>query len=411
MQAAHTLLPIEEALAQILAQVHVLSTEMLELTACAGRYLAADALADDDQPAFDRAMMDGVAVRSAETAAASAVLRQVGQTMAGHSQLNLVAPATCVRVMTGGVLPEGADAIVPVERIQRVDDEHWRILDATRPEQHIARRGSELRAGEPVVHRGQQLHGARIGALAAFGHANVCVAQRPQVALLPNGDELVAIDAAVRVGEVRDSNRYALTALLQQAGAEVSQCAAAIDTFEGLRDAITSAWQSADIVVLSGGASAGDRDFVAPVLSDLGARIHVRQIRIKPGKPFLFATRDLADGRRQLAFGLPGNPLASYVCAALFVLPALVAMQGGDPAWQIAQLPSARALPAIGPRTELLPANVISVAGAAQIDVLTVRSSADLPHFAAGQWLAIRQAHAPALAIGEAVDFLLWPRI
>jgi len=411
MQVAQKLLPIEEALAQILAQVPIVATEILPLTACAGRYLAADALAGDDQPAFDRAMMDGVAVRSAETSAAGAVLQQVGQTMAGCSEVNLVTPATCVRVMTGGVLPEGADAIVPVERIQRVDAEHWRILDATRPEQHIARRGSELRAGQAVVRRGQLLHGACIGALAAFGHASVGVARQPRVALLPNGDELVSIDARVGVGQVRDSNRYALTALLQQAGAEVLQRPAAIDTFDGLRAAITSAWQSADIVVLSGGASAGDRDFVAPVLTDLGATIHVRQIRIKPGKPFLFASRDLADGRRQLAFGLPGNPLASYVCAALFVLPALVAIQGGDPAWQIAQMPSARALPSIGPRTEVLPANLISVAGAAHIDVLTVRSSADLPHFAAGQWLALRQANAPALSIGEAVDFLLWPRI
>ncbi len=411
MQAATPLLPIDQALAQVLAQVLPLATEMLPLSAATGRYLAMDALADADQPAFDRAMMDGVALRSADAQVAGAVLRQVGQTMAGHSEQNLVNIGTCVRIMTGGVLPLGADAIVPVERIERVDDEHWRILDATRAEQHIARKGTELHAGEPVVRAGQRLHGARMGALAAFGHASVRVARQPQVALLPNGDELVAIDAAVGLGQVRDSNRYALTALLQQSGAAVIQCPAAIDTRQGLSESIAAAWEQADIVVLSGGASAGDRDFVAPVLLDLGAHIHVRQIRIKPGKPFLFATRDLADGRRQLAFGLPGNPLASYVCAALFVLPALVAGQGGDPAWQIGRLPSSRVLPAIGPRTELLPANLIATATGAQIDVLTVRSSADLPHFAAGEWLAIRQAHAPALAVGDGVDFLLWPRI
>ncbi len=410
---AAELLPIEEALQRVLAQVRPLRAETVALEDAWNRVLAEPALADSDQPGFDRSAMDGVAVRAADASAAGALLRVIGESAAGSPSNKTVLPGTCVRIMTGGVMPGGADAVVPVERIEMQPlAGTLRLLDAVRAEQHVARRGSEVREGEIVVPAGTLLTGARLGVLATFGHAHVAVARKPVVAVLPTGNEIVPVDHSPRPGQVRDANRHALTGLLRGMGVQVLQRPVAVDQRAALAAEIEAAWQVADVVVMSGGVSAGDYDFVAPALLDIGATCHVHKIRIKPGKPFLFATRVRPEtGDVQLAFGLPGNPISSYVCGALFVLPALAALQGERaPAWQIVRVPTRDRLPAVGPRTELLPARLIHDEHGTSVEVLAVRGSADLAHFALATWMVVRPAGGPEALPGTPVDLLVWPR-
>jgi len=410
----HPLLPIEEALARVLAQAKPLPSEPVLLTAAHGRVLAEAAAADLDQPAFDRGAMDGIAVRAADCAEPGALLRMLGEAAAGAPFAGTVTAGHCVRIMTGGVVPTGADAVVPVERLVEEPSQGatrvFRVLDTIRPERHIARRGSEVRASEPVVAAGLRLHGARIGVLATFGHVTVSVYRKPRVTVLPTGNEIVGISETPGPGQVRDANRHALTGLLLAAGADVLQGPIAPDRRDALAQTIREALQVSDVVVLSGGVSAGDYDLVAPALADLGATAHFHQIRIKPGKPLLFATLADATGTK-LIFGLPGNPISAYVCCALFVAPALEALQGRPGVgWQTFALPSVHALPAVGPRTELAPARLVSGSEGTAVELLPVRGSADLAHFAEADWWVLRQADAPQAMPGTLVDVLAWPR-
>ena len=408
MTMTNTLLPLDEALARVLAQILPLAAETLPLDEVHHRVLAEAITADADVPAFDRAAMDGIALRAVD-GTAGAVLRQVGESAAGTPFAGKVAQGECVRVMTGGVVPRGADAVVPVERIERCDGERYRLLDTARPEQNISRQGSEVRKGAVVLQPGLRLTGARMGVLATYGRDQLRVARRPVVAVLPTGNELVPVSATPALGQVRDANRHAVTGLLLAAGADVRQHPVAADTREALTAAIAQAWAEADVLVTSGGVSAGDYDWVPAVFDSLGATAHFHKIAIKPGKPLFFATREHG-GRRQYAFGLPGNPVSSYVCCALFVLPALAALQGAPASWQLFTVPTLHPLPATGPRAEILPAALVQVAGETRADVGALGSSADLTRFCSAQWLALRPALAPQVRAGEAVALFAWPR-
>ena len=404
---AGQLLDVEVALQRVLAAVTPLPVAHVTLDALLGRTLAAPVLADADVPAFDRAAMDGVAV-VAEGLQPRDVLRQVGQAPAGAPYHGQLEAGTCVRIMTGGVVPTGATAVVPVERIEVHEDGQVRILMQVRAEQNIARQGSEVRAGATVLTPGTVLTGARLGVLATYGQAQAAVFGHPRVVVVPTGDEIVPVTATPALGQVRDANRHAVAGLLTPY-AHVVQAPVAVDERQALTDALAAAWDEADVLVTSGGVSAGDRDLVPAVLQSLGAEIHVRQLAIKPGKPFLFGTR-VHQGRRQYCFGLPGNPVSSYVCCALFVVPALRAMAGAPSAWSVLHLPSATDLPSTGPRAEILPAQVIDQPTGATVAVGALTSSADLTHFARADWFAWRPAHAPALAAGAHVRVLAWPR-
>jgi molybdopterin molybdotransferase len=403
--SGHDLLPIDQALAAVLAQTSTLPAEIVALELGLGRVLAADLTADRPQPAFDRSAMDGVALRCADWQP-GAWMPQQGQILAGKPWDGALLPGHCLRIMTGAQVPDGADAVVPVEKIE-VDlrlgqdgaQQTWvRLAEAPKREQHIARMGCEVQENQAVLKAGQRLTPARLGVAASFGHAALPVVRRPIVALVPTGDELVAVDVLPGPGQIRDSNRYAIAALLA-ADAEVLHFAPARDQPDALRLALEQAWAHADVLVTIGGVSAGDADLVAPTLLALGAHSHFHKIRIKPGKPLLFATQG-----RKLAFGLPGNPLAAMVGAALFVKPALARLQGeAFERWPQLQLPVASALPGVGPRDEVYACSLTDL-GAVQIH--GNRGSADLPAFAQGTWLALRRAGSPALQAGELVTVL-----
>lgn len=400
---------VEAARARILAACPApTAIERVAWHAAAGRVLAVDAVADLPQPAFDRAMMDGIALNAADVTGPGTVLRCIGEARAGAPLESTVAAGTCVRVMTGGVVPTGCDAVVPVEQMTRLDNDLLggavRVDAAVRAEQHIARRGSEVTAGAPIALAGRRLDAARIGALAAFGHADVPVFARPRVGLLPTGDELVAVDAAPGPGQVRDSNRWMLAAALQSWGAEVEHGHGAWDARAPLRAAIEALISANDVVVLSGGVSMGDYDLVGVVLRDLGAQVLLHRIRMRPGKPVLAAT--LA-GR--LVVGLPGNPVSSMIGAMLFVRPALARLAGAEASgWQWLRLPTTAALRANGDRELFQPARWQPLPASAAVTPLATAGSADLAHFSWGNAIIRRDVDASAVAAGELVDVLHW---
>ncbi len=394
-----------------MAAVRPLAVAMVRLDDACGRVLAADAFADLPQPDFDRAMMDGIAVVAADCASLGSVLEVVGEAPAGTHWSGTLRPGQAVRIMTGAPVPAGADAVVPVERIEPATagaatvGGRWRVNEVVRAEQHIARRGSEVAVGARVGARGERLGGTRIGALAAFGHARVEVYRRPVVAILPTGDELVDVHHKPAPGQVRDSNRHALTALVRQAGGVAQQQAVAGDSPGALRAAMERGLAEADVVVLSGGVSMGDYDLVGSTLADLGARVLFHRVAIRPGKPLLVAT--VGD---RLVFGLPGNPVSSYVCAALFLRPALAALQGARCRdWQVIAIPCAQEMPAVGPRESWFTGRLGAGPEGLHVHPVSGRGSADMVSFAVGDHLIRRPAHAPVLAAGGLVDVLFWP--
>ncbi len=406
------LTPVADAQALMMARLSALGAETVALSDAVGRVLAEDATADLDQPAFDRAMMDGFAVRAEDCSEAGAILTGIGASPAGEPFIEPVKPGTCVRVMTGGVVPPGATAVIPVEDCEAIDGSahdiegsRWRFLCATTPEKHIARQGAEVAAGDVILAAGSVLTSARIGALGAFGHAAVAVRRRPSVAILPTGSEIVAVDRTPQLGQVRNSNSHMLTAMVSRAGAMPVSLPPIADSLADLVAAIRDAVAGHDILVMSGGVSMGDYDLVGRALSDLGAAVRFNRIRLRPGKPQLCAV--LAG---TVIHGTPGNPVSSYACATLFLRPAIAAMLGATRAsWASLRLPLTTALAPAGKRDRIHPAAITTVDGGLAVCPIRTAGSADLPHFAAHDALIRQDAGEPERAIGDRVEVLWWP--
>lgn len=297
----------------------VLEIERRTLEECAGRVLAEDLIAPSALPAFPSSAVDGYAVRSSD---AGHSLRVIGESAAGRPFARPVAPGTAARVLTGGVVPDGADCVVMVEDVQ-LDGEVVTVPSPLRAGTNYHKVGDDVRAGERVLRAGTQLGAAEIGIAAAIGQAMLPVGRRPRVALMSTGDELVEVGKRPGPGQIPDSNRWALLAALRDAGADVTLLGIAPDEPDALRKLVVDALEKADVLVTSGGVSVGTHDLVKPLLESLGT-VHVGRVKLKPGKPFTFAT--LPHGK--LAFGLPGFPVSSLVTFEVFVRPALRKLQG-----------------------------------------------------------------------------------
>ena len=314
-----------EALGRILAAVRPLAPAVVPLEEASGCVLARDAVAPDPHPPFTNAAMDGYALRCADVAGASAaspVRLAVGEDLpAGRIARTAVAPGCAARIMTGAPLPEGADAVVMVEKTGR-DGEGVRVFSAVREGENVRLAGEDVPAGSVAVPAGKRLGPGDIGLLAALGFASVDVVPRPRVAILSTGDELVRIDEPLTAGRVRNSNAYALAAQAVEAGAVPRIMGIARDREDDLRARIAESLAAADAVVTSGGISTGDYDFVKRILGELG-RMLFWKVAIKPGKPLAFG---VVEGKP--LFGLPGNPTAAMISFEQFVRPALHRMAG-----------------------------------------------------------------------------------
>ncbi|HVH62568.1 MAG TPA: gephyrin-like molybdotransferase Glp [Candidatus Dormibacteraeota bacterium] len=317
--STYPLIDADEAAALVLERTPILDIEELALAECFGRVLAQDVVAAGPLPAFPSSAVDGYAVMSAD---AGKTLRVIGESAAGRPLNTPIVQGTAARVLTGGVVPEGADCVVMVEDVH-VDGDRVTIPSNLRAGANFHRVGVDVAAGDRVLTSGTQLGAAEIGIAATVGRARLPVRRRPHVALMSTGDELVEVGKTPAPGQVPDSNRWALLAALREAGAEVRLLGIAPDEPEALRSRVTDALRDYEVLVTSGGVSVGTHDLVKPLLESLGT-VHVGRVKLKPGKPFTFATLE----HRRVAFGLPGFPVSSLVTFEVFVRPALRKMQG-----------------------------------------------------------------------------------
>jgi molybdopterin molybdotransferase len=317
--SAYPLVDADEAATLVLDKTPVLPAERVPIGEGVGRVLADDMRAPAELPAFPSSAVDGFAVRAAD---AGASLRIVGESAAGRPFAGELEPGTAARILTGGVVPDGADSVVMVEDV-RLDGGTVTVPPGLQPGANFHRPGADVRAGELVLTKGTQLGAAELGLAAALGFAELEVYRRPRVALMSTGDELVEVGNRPARGQITDSNRWALMAALREAGAGVTLLGIAPDEPSALRKLVVDALESADVLVTSGGVSVGTHDLVKPLLESLGT-VHIGRVKLKPGKPFTFATLS----QNRLAFGLPGFPVSSLVTFEVFVRPALRKLQG-----------------------------------------------------------------------------------
>jgi molybdopterin molybdotransferase len=313
---------IDEALALVLARAEPLGAEQVDLGAAAGRVLAAAALAALDLPPFPSSAMDGFALRAADTPGTLAVVDRIA---AGSPSTRALVEGEAMAISTGGLVPEGADAVVPIEHVEDGGTAVTVSEPAVRGA-HVRPRGSDVPAGAVVVDAGARLGAAQVGALAAAGIASVSCARKPKVAVLVTGSEVRPPGEELRDGEVYDANGAILAAQIASAGGEVERLPAVRDDAEATRAAIARGLE-ADVLVTTGGVSVGEHDLVRAAERDLGVEEVFWGVSVRPGKPISFGVRGCT-----LAFGLPGNPVSTLVGFELFVRPALLALQGAaDP--------------------------------------------------------------------------------
>lgn len=310
------MLPVEEAQQAVLAEVAMLGVERVAFTDALGRVLREDVRATHDLPQADNTAMDGYAVRAGDTATPPVTLRVIEDLPAGRVATRRVEAGTAIRIMTGAPIPEGADAVVPVE-LTDADGESVKIKQSVKAGANIRRGGEDMRAGEVVLAAGMPIGPAEVGVLASVQKTVVAVGRRPTIAILSTGDEVIEVGQPLEPGKVVNSNSYSLAALAREAGAIPRLLGIARDTREATMRAIDSALES-DFVISSGGVSVGAYDFVKDALDALGAETKFWQVAMKPGKPIV-----LARLRGRLYFGLPGNPVSCMVSFLLFVAPSL----------------------------------------------------------------------------------------
>jgi molybdenum cofactor synthesis domain-containing protein len=326
LQSVKKMIPINQAISTVLAESHRLPVESIALSQSSGRILAQDIVADTDLPPFNRAQMDGYAVRAADVSNVPATLKIVGESAAGAGWHHEMKAGEAVRIMTGAPVPAGADAVQQVE-LTRETDSQVEILQSVELGRSIVGQASEIKAGETVLRAGERINAAMIATLASFGYSQVKVARQPRVAVMATGSELVDVDKKPARDQIRDSNNYTIEAYAAQVNAIVERLPLAGDDTEELKRNIRAAAESSDVLITSGGVSMGVYDFTKAALKELGAEIFFERVALRPGKPTVFARLGNA-----LIFGLPGNPVSVAVTFNLFARACLLQMQGaGDP--------------------------------------------------------------------------------
>lgn len=305
--------------------------ETVPLGEAHGRVLALAVCTDGPWPATDRSAMDGFAVMAgADGLAEGAALPVVGESLAGRPFGRPLRGGEAIRIMTGAVVPAGADVVVPVEQSSGYDGDQVTFSARIERGANIRRTGSERDAGAEVLAAGRRLDAAAIGALAVLGRHDVEVRRRPNVAIVATGDEVVPVETTPLPHQVRESNSWALAAQVAECGGVASRCGIAPDEPGALQEMLARALRGADFVLTIGGISKGTHDLVHETLASLGVMDDFHGIRFKPGKPTYFGSR-LEGGAAQYVFGLPGNPAASFTVFDLLVRPAIQRWSGSDP--------------------------------------------------------------------------------
>ena len=401
------MLTVDEALRLVLGATVPLSVERRLAVDAVGCRLQEDVRSDIDAPPHDKSLVDGYAVRAVDVAQGSTTLMVLEEVPAGAWPQREVSGGQATRIMTGAPIPPGADAVVMLERTDLLEDNHVRV-DApdTVPGDHLLAQGSLFRSDDVVVSQGTRLRPIEVGLLAEAGHAEVTVVATPKVAVLVTGNELVPSHQIPGPGQIRNSNGPLLQALIATAASESIDLGIAGDTRAALSDAVRRGLDAvdADILLLSGGVSAGDFDFVPEVLQALQVDQVFHGVRLKPGKPLWFGVRR-RDPAPQLVFGLPGNPLSAAVCFELFVRLAIRKL-AGDPK------PRSRVITARlatshrhrGNRPMYHPARLTTTPAGLMVEPVSWRGSADQRGFAQGNALVHFPAGDHDFDPGDTVD-------
>jgi molybdopterin molybdotransferase len=365
-----------------------------------GFALAEEVKTDREYPPFHRSTRDGYAVRSAEVSA-GATVRCVAEIKAGDTVTELLAPGTCVQIMTGAAVPEGADAVVMIEHTNREGDS-VRFERAAQPGQNIVPRGSEAKRGETILSSGMRLGYAELALAAQVGATQLRCASKPRVAILSTGDEVIAIDQQPGAFQIRNSNSVSIAAQVRLAGGEPVLLGNAADRIDDLREKISRGLQQ-DVLVLSGGVSMGKYDLVEAVLKDLGAQFYFDAVAIRPGRPAVFGK---CGGT--FVFGLPGNPVSTMVTFELFVVPAIDLLNGA-PARDL-PLVEARLGAALNEKPGLahfLPARVEWRGATPEVKALPWQGSGDIAALARANCFLVVAADRGQVNVGETMPILL----
>lgn len=365
-----------------------------------GRVLAEDVTADRDYPPFHRSIRDGFAVRAEDVVAPPVELRLRGEVRAGGHFTGSLGKAECISIMTGAPLPDGADAVVMVEYTESHGDT-VKVQRTVQSRENVVQQGSEAREGTLVLARGRRLGAAELGLLATVGKSGVPVFLRPTVAIIPTGDEVVPVERRPEWFQIRNSNAVSLSAQVGDAGGIPRCMEIAADAPEILRNSIQEGLQS-DLLLLTGGVSVGKYDFVEQVLADLGAEFYFQGVALRPGKPLVF-------GRvaGKFFFGLPGNPISTFVTFALFARPALAVLGGSDfepPVFLRARM--GKPLQQRTGLTAFLPARLERMSGDPVVSPVGWQGSGDLVGVAAANCFIVIHPDQTSLAEREWVDVM-----
>ena len=396
------LLPVADALAQVLDGVEPLPAERVPLAEAEGRVLAEDLAALRTQPPEDVSAMDGYAVRADDVAGAPARLRLIGEVAAGRPFAGEVNAGEAARIFTGGVLPAGSDTVVIQENTTRNGD----IVVVTTPAKrgrNVRPAGLDFRKGDVCLKAGRRLTGRDVSLAAAMNHATVQVARRPKVAVVATGDELVPPGTEPGPGQIVHSNAFTLAAVARREGADVIDLGILPDRLDDTIAGVQRARAvGADVLVTAGGASVGEYDLVQPALAAQGVALSFWKIAMRPGKPMMFG---ILGGMRVL--GLPGNPVSAYVCSVLFVAPLIRKLLGRlDIAHTLTEGVLGRDLPANDEREEYMRATLERGGGTWVATPFPQQDSSMLVPLAAADCLVIRPPFAPAAVAGTPCEFV-----
>ena len=402
------MISVAEAIQIVRQQTASLPTERVRIEDALGRVLGEDVVADTDLPPFDRAQMDGYAVRAQDVNESPVRLRIVGESAAGKGWHHQLEEGQAVRIMTGAPVPAGADSVQQVELTHELKDGTVvELLEPVETGKSIVQRGAEIKADEVVLRAGTTINAAMMAVLAAFGYAQVDVFRRPRVAVLATGSELVAVDQKPGQDQIRDSNNYSISAYAELAGAVVERMPLTGDETSLLKNQIAEAATRCDVIVTSGGVSMGVYDVTKAALKELDAEIFFERIALRPGKPTVFAR--LPNGT--FVFGLPGNPVSVSVTFNLFARTALLTMQGvTEAALRRETAVLARSVKGTVDRESYLPAQLTTNDDAELVAFpLKWGGSSDFVAFALTTALVVVPANVKAIEAGSLVTVLRLP--
>jgi molybdopterin molybdotransferase len=402
-------LSFEQALAVVLEQAATVRRpkyEAVGLLDSLGRVLAEAVMADRDQPGFDRSTRDGFAVRAVDC---GRVMRVIGSVRAGETWTGSpLGEGEAIEIMTGAPLPDGADAVVMVEHVAVEGGRLTLLAGRTlRAGENVVPRGAEARAGAGVLRAGTVVGAAEIAVAASCGCVSLPVFARPTVAIVATGDELVELDEQPEPFQIRNSNSYALAAMVRGEGGQAERLAVARDTREDVHARIAEGRQS-DLLVLSGGVSMGKYDLVEEVLAEFGAEFFFTGALIQPGKPVVFGRLSRGGEGWTYFFGLPGNPVSTQVTFSLFVAPLLRALAGrAEVAPRLVEAKLAEDVKGGSKVVRFLPAELIGVWDAVTVRVVGWQGSGDVAANARGNCYAVLPTGVDEFMAGETVRVLL----